>query len=75
MSDRLMIEHGIPEEEREIVVRSGWRVWRTTRDKRLVSDEKRLINLERAKLSRRKGKLRDKLVQQFKVRKPMAMYM
>jgi hypothetical protein len=53
MADRLMVEHDTPEEEREIVLRSCWRVWRTTRDGRLVSVEKRLLNSERAKLSRR----------------------
>jgi hypothetical protein len=66
-----MLEHGIPEEEREIVMQAVWRVWRTKRDSRLVSDEKRLAILERAKLSRRKTKLRNKLVHRFKVRTPI----
>jgi hypothetical protein len=65
--ERLMLEHDIPEEEREIVFRSCWRVWRTARDGRLVTGEKKLLNLERAKLSRRKSKLRDKLIHIFKV--------
>jgi hypothetical protein len=71
MSDRLMREHNLPEADREIVERAGWRVWRTTRDKRLVTDVKRLANLEKGKLLRRKTKLRGKLIPLFQVRMPL----
>jgi hypothetical protein len=71
MSDRLMREHDLPEGDREIAVRAGWRVWRTRRDKRLVTDKKRLVNLVKGKLLRRKTKLRGRMIQLFKVRIPL----
>lgn len=68
MSDRLMSEYQMPEEQKEAAVEAAWRVWRTARDQRLVSNKKRLANLMKARLTRRKAKLRLKMMQAFKVK-------
>ena len=68
MSDRFIRENGMSaENERLAVVVATWRVWRTARDDTRVTAAKKKLNLERAKLSRRKTKLRAKLIQVFKV--------
>lgn len=70
MSDRFIRENGAPaENERLGVVLATWRVWRTARDNTRVTAAKKKLNLERAKLSRRKTKLRAKLIKVFKVAK------
>jgi ribosome modulation factor len=68
VSDRFIRENGA-ENERLAVVLATWRVWRTARDDKHVTAAKKKLNLEKAKLSRRKAKLRAKLIQIFKVAK------
>jgi hypothetical protein len=70
VSDRFIRENGAPaENDRLDVVVATWRVWRTARDDKRVSAAKKKLNLEKAKLSRRRTKLRTKLIQVFKVAK------
>jgi hypothetical protein len=70
VSDRYIREMGLSaENDRLDVVVATLRVWRTARDGRRVSAAKKKLNLEKAKLSRRRTKLRTKLIQVFKVAK------
>jgi hypothetical protein len=63
-----MAEHSTGDDDRSIVEQAVWRVWRTSRDARLVSATKKKANLTKGMLLKRRTKLREKLLQVFRVR-------